>query len=265
LYATTDLAAVRYRVSKLGASRVIYVTDSRQKLHFQMVFDCASKAGWTGQARLEHVPFGSVLGEDNKPFKTRSGESVKLSALLDEAESRALAVVSQKNPELDAKTKQEIARVVGIGAVKYADLSNNLISDYVFSWDKMLAMEGNTAPYMQYAYARVQSIFRKALTEGKTITAGAAISLQEPAELALAKILVRYAETLSAVSRELRPHILTGYLFELAGEFSTFYNACPVLKAQEPVCSSRLALCRLTADTLKHGLSMLGIETIEQM
>lgn len=265
LYATTDLAAIRYRVSKLKTSRVIYVTDSRQKLHFQMVFDCATRAGWVGDTKLEHVPFGSVLGEDNKPFKTRSGESVKLSALLDEAQARALTVVTEKSPELSDEQKLNIARAVGIGAVKYADLSNNLVSDYVFNWDKMLAMEGNTAPYMQYAYARVQSIFRKAATDGMVTAVGADITLTEPAEQLLAKLLLRYAETLSSVARELRPHLLTSYLFELAGAFSTFYNACPVLKVDEPLRSSRMALCRLTADTLRHGLEMLGIETIEQM
>ena len=266
LYATTDLAAIRYRVGTLGAGRVIYVVGAPQKLHFQMVFDCAAKVGWTGDARLEHVPFGSVLGDDNKMFKTRSGESVKLSALLDEAQTRAMKVVEQKNPDLPENDKMDIARAVGIGAVKYSDLSNNLISDYVFNWDKMLAMEGNTAPYMQYAYARVRSIFRK----GDIDTAQLAnqtdkLSLDDPTEVALAKVLIRYAETISAVARELRPHLLTGYLFDLAGAFSTFYNACPVLKVDEPTRTSRLLLCQLTAQTLKHGLELLGIETIEQM
>ncbi len=267
LYATTDLAAIRYRVGSVGAERLVYVTDSRQKLHFQMVFDCARRVGWSCEAKLEHVPFGSVLGEDNKPFKTRSGENVKLAALLDEAESRAMAVVSQKSPDLPEEQRRDIARAVGIGAVKYADLSNNLVSDYVFSWDKMLAMEGNTAPYMQYAYARVQSIFRKGEVDVNELVAGGSdkLTISEPAERELAKVLLRYAETISSVARELRPHLLTGYLFELAGAFSTFYNACPVLKAEEPVRSSRLLLCLLTANTLKHGLGMLGIETIEQM
>lgn len=266
LYATTDLAAIRYRVSKIGAGRIIYVTDSRQKLHFEMVFDCAGKAGWTGDVKLEHVPFGTVLGEDNKPFKTRSGESVKLAALLNEAEERAFKVVSEKSPDMDEQQKENIARAVGIGAVKYADLSNNLVSDYVFSWDKMLAMEGNTAPYMQYAYARVKSIFRKGEIDPAELAVQAdKLELIEAAELALAKVLLRYAETVYAVARELRPHLLTGYLYELAGAFSTFYNACPVLKADDNVRTSRLLLCLLTANTLKHGLEMLGIETIEKM
>ena len=266
LYATTDLAAIRYRLGHLGAGRVIYVVGAPQKLHFQMVFDCAEKAGWVGQAKLEHVPFGSVLGEDNKMFKTRSGESVKLSALLDEAETRAMKVVEQKNPDLPESEKTEIARAVGIGAVKYSDLSNNLISDYVFNWDKMLAMEGNTAPYMQYAYARVRSIFRKGdIDTAALISQTDKLEFFDATEISLAKVLIRYAETISAVARELRPHLLTGYLYDLAGAFSTFYNACPVLKEDEPTRTSRLLLCHLTAQTLKHGLDLLGIETIEQM
>ena len=266
LYATTDLAAIRYRLGNLGAGRVIYVVGAPQKLHFQMVFECAEKAGWVGDAKLEHVPFGSVLGDDNKMFKTRSGESVKLASLLDEAETRAMKVVEQKNPDLSETEKTEIARAVGIGAVKYSDLSNNLISDYVFNWDKMLAMEGNTAPYMQYAYARVRSIFRKGeIDTAELIKQTDQLDIYDPTEIALAKVLVRYAETISAVARELRPHLLTGYLYDLAGAFSTFYNACPVLKEEEPVRTCRLLLCHLTAQTLKHGLDLLGIETIEQM
>lgn len=267
LYATTDLAAIRYRVNTLGTQRVIYVTDARQKLHFQMVFACARAAGWATEATaLEHVPFGSVLGEDNKPFKTRSGENVKLSELLDEAEQRARVVVEQKNPELSAEQKTRIARAVGIGAVKYADLSNNLVGDYVFSWDKMLAMEGNTAPYMQYAYARVQSIFRKGEIDGeKLLAVEHPLRLAEAGEIVLAKQLLRYGEVLQTVVRDLRPHLLTTYLFDLAQAFSSFYTDCPVLKAETEVRNSRLLLCRLTAATIRHGLDMLGIETIEQM
>ena len=267
LYATTDLAALRYRIEELKADRIIYVTDARQKLHFAMLFACGRSAGWAGEnVSLEHVPFGSVLGEDNKPFKTRSGENVKLKALLDEAETRARAVVEQKNPDLSDEQKQQIAKAVGIGAVKYADLSNNLVSDYVFSWSKMLALEGNTAPYMQYAYARVQSILRKGQVDVQELLGkGHAIELIEREELALAKHLLRYGEAVETVARDLRPHLLTNYLFELAQAFSSFYTNCPVLKAAEDSQTSRLLLCCLTARTIQHGLALLGIETIEQM
>ncbi len=267
LYATTDLAAIRYRINELNARRIIYVTDSRQKLHFSMVFECARRASWAGDdVLLEHVPFGSVLGEDGKPFKTRSGENVKLSDLLTEAETRALAVVEQKNPDLSDDQKSQIADAVGIGAVKYADLSNNLVSDYVFDWDKMLAMEGNTAPYMQYAYARVQSIFRKGqIGESDLLGRADKMELTEPVELNLAKTLLRFGDAVTSVARELRPHILTSYLFDLAQTFNTFYAACPVLKSEDNVRDARLILCDLTAKTIKRGLELLGIKVIEQM
>ena len=267
LYATTDLAAIRYRTEQLQARRIIYVTDARQKLHFQMIFACARAAGWADEnVQLEHVPFGSVLGEDNRPFKTRSGENVKLKDLLNEAEQRARGVVEQKNPRLTDQQKAEIAHAVGIGAVKYADLSNNLVSDYVFGWDKMLAMEGNTAPYLQYAYARIRSIFRK----GGIDLAGLLgqehpLQLTEPDELTLAKLLLRYGEVIESVVRDLRPHLLTTYLFELAQSFSSFYANCPVLKAGGAAKSSRLLLCHHTVGVLAHALGLLGIQTIEQM
>jgi len=267
LYATTDLAAIRYRIGQLKARRIIYVTDARQKLHFEMVFAGARKAGWADEnVKLEHVPFGSVLGDDGKPFKTRSGENVKLKSLLDEAENRARKIVEEKNPDLDESTRRKVAHAVGVGAVKYADLSNNLVSDYVFDWDKMLAMEGNTAPYMQYAYARIQSIFRRgAVRLDQLVKPGLTLILTESAELALAKSLLRYAEVLECVVRDLRPHLLTTYLFELAQAFSNFYNTCPVLKAESAIQSSRLLLCYHTAQTIRHGLNLLGIDTIEQM
>ena len=267
LYATTDLAAIRYRVDQLKADRVIYVTDARQKLHFRMVFGCARRAGWADDTvALEHVPFGSVLGANGKPLKTRSGENIKLKDLLCEAESRALEIVEQKNPQLSPDQKATIAHAVGIGAVKYADLSSNLISDYVFDWNKMLAMDGNTAPYMQYAYARVQSIFRKgAVNLENLLAAGHPIELTTPEELTLAHLLLRYAEIVETVAGDLRPHLLTTYLFELAQAFSGFYTNCPVLKAQGPTRNSRLLLCCQTARTIAHGLDLLGIETIEKM
>ena len=267
LYATTDLAAIRFRVDELKADRVIYVTDARQKLHFEMVFACARRADWAAEdVKLEHVPFGSVMGDDGRPFKTRSGENIKLKDLLDEAETRARKIVDEKNPDLDESVKKEIAKAVGIGAVKYADLSNNLVSDYVFNWDKMLAMEGNTAPYMQYAYARVRSIFRKGgVNEDDLLGRDHPVELTEPDELALAKLLLRFGEVIETVARDLRPHLLTNYLFDLAQAFSGFYTNCPVLKAEPLARTSRLLLCCQTARTIQCGLGLLGIETIEQM
>ena len=271
LYATTDLAALRYRVNELKADRIIYVTDARQKLHFEMLFAVARKAGWVNDnIKLIHITFGSVMGEDGKPLKTRSGENVKLKDLLDEAVKRAKAVVEEKNPELKDAEKETIANAVGIGAVKYADYSNNRTSDYIFSFDKMLAMEGNTAPYMQYAYARVKSIGRKAEQKGikveTEINSVKTLNLTEPAELALAKHLIKYGQSINTALSDLRPNFLTSYLYELAQEFSGFYNACPVLDAPPANRPTRLLLCDLTAKTIRHGLeNLLGIETIDRM
>jgi arginyl-tRNA synthetase len=261
LYGTTDMATLKYRIDQWHPDEIEYLTDARQQLHFKQVFAATRK--WLKDVPdLRHVYFGSILGEDGKPFRARSGESVKLSALLDEAEERALAVVTEKNPELPAETRKEIARAVGIGAIKYADLSQNRTTDYVFSWAKMLAMTGNTAPYMQYAYVRVQSIFRKA---GVATTNASQITLEHAAELDLAKHILRFAETLHAVAEDDKPNWLTSYLYELSNKFSTFYENCPVLQSEEPTRSSRLQLCRLTADVIKHGLNLLGIDVIEQM
>ncbi|MGA2322686.1 MAG: arginine--tRNA ligase [Sedimentisphaerales bacterium] len=271
LYATTDLAAIKYRVEKLKADKIIYVTDARQGLHFEMVFAVAKMAGWVKpETELVHVTFGSVLGEDGKPLKTRSGENVKLKELLDEAIERARKVVEEKNPGLSEDGKKKIANAVGIGAVKYADYTNNRTSDYIFSFDKMLAMEGNTAPYMQYAYARVRSIQRKGRDKGievdKEIAQSRSISLTEPSELDLAKHLIRYGEAVSSSAGDYRPNYLTAYLYDLAQKFSSFYNDCPVLDASADKRPTRLLLCDLTAKTIKHGLhNLLGIEVIEQM
>jgi arginyl-tRNA synthetase len=270
LYATTDLAAIRYRVGELKAARIIYVTDARQQLHFEMVFAVARMAGWVKNTELVHVTFGSVLGENGKPLKTREGENVKLKELLDEAIQRAKQVVEEKNPELPADKKDGIAKAVGIGAVKYADYSNNRTSDYVFSFDKMLAMEGNTAPYMQYAYARIKSIERKAASRDMDIATELAgvkkLDLSELAELDLAKHLIRYGEAIEAASADYRPNFLTSYLYELAQKFSVFYTNCPVLDAGPDKRPTRLLLCDLTARTIGHGLSeLLGIEVVEQM
>lgn len=274
LYATTDLAAIRFRVDELKADRIIYVTDSRQKLHFEMVFAVADMAGWAKRnnhkVQLVHVTFGSVQGPDGKPLKTREGENVKLKELLDEAIQRARAVVQEKNPSLNEQKKDKIAKAVGIGAVKYADFSNNRTSDYIFSFDKMLAMDGNTAPYMQYAYARIKSIERKA--QGRDVDIETELSgltqvnLTDPAELDLAKQLARYGEAIAASASDYRPNYLTAYLYELAQKFSVFYTNCPVLDAAPEKRPTRLLLCDLTAKTIKHGLGeLLGIEVIEQM
>jgi arginyl-tRNA synthetase len=271
LYATTDLAAIRYRVNELKADKIIYVTDSRQKLHFEMVFTVARMAGWVrDNVDLVHVTFGSVLGENGQPLKTRSGENVKLKELLDEAVQRARKVVEEKNPELTDNEKNEIAQAVGVGAVKYADFSNNRTSDYIFSFNKMLAMEGNTSPYMQYAYARVKSIGRKAQERGidaeMELRGIKKINLTDPAELDLAKHLVRYGEAVEAAVADYRPNYLTAYLYELAQKFSVFYTNCPVLDAEPDKRPTRLLLCDLTAKIINHGLSeLLGIEVVEQM
>jgi arginyl-tRNA synthetase len=286
LYATTDLAAIRYRVNELKADRIVYVTDARQKLHFEMLFAVALMAGWdiqhktadsgqrteNGRQKTEfvHVTFGSVLGENGKPLKTREGENVKLKELLDESVQRAFTIVEQKNPELSDEKKEEIAKAVGIGAVKYADFSNNRTSDYVFSFNKMLAMDGNTAPYMQYAYARVKSIGRKAQERGIDVERELAdiktVSLTEPTELDLAKQLIRYGEAVESAAADYRPNYLTAYLYELAQKFSVFYTNCPVLDAGPDKRPTRLLLCDLTARTIEHGLSnLLGIKVVEQM
>lgn len=279
LYATTDLAAIRYRVGELKADKIIYVTDARQGLHFEMVFAVARKAGWDVKQRTEdggqrtefvHVTFGSVLGEDGKPLKTRSGENVKLKELLDEAIERARKVVEEKNPGLSEDEKKKIANAVGIGAVKYADYTNNRTSDYIFSFDKMLAMEGNTAPYMQYAYARIKSINRKGkereIDVNKELTRIKELNIGEPSELDLAKHLIRYGEAISSSAGDYRPNYLTAYLYDLAQKFSSFYNDCPVLDASADKRPTRLLLCDLTAKTIEHGLhNLLGIEVIEQM
>lgn len=266
-YMTTDLATIDYRLKTWSPDEIIYVVDDRQSPHFKKLF--LTFARWQPDAakkvKLIHVGFGKIMGEDGKPFKTRSGDTVKLGELLDEAEERALKIVSEKNPDLSDAQKKEIARVVGIGAVKYADLLPNRQSDYVFSWDKMLALNGNTAPYLQYAYARIRSIFRKAADSGSMSQQPSTISLSAPEELALAKHLLNFGLTLEAVAEDLRPNFLCNYLYELAGHFTRFYENCPVLKSEGAVRESRLALCDLTSKVLKQGLNALGIETLEQM
>jgi len=263
-YITTDLAAVKYRTQTIQAERALYFIDARQSLHMQQLFAISKAAGYlTGRHDFRHLPFGTIMGEDGKPFKTRSGGVVKLAAVLDEAKSRALRLVAEKNASLDEESKQRVARVVGIGAVKYAELSKNRGSDYIFNWDAMLSFDGNTAPYLQYAFTRIRSIFRREGIEPSNLEGK--ILLTEPAERKLAAKLLQFTESIDSVVEECLPNLLCNYLFELAGLFMSFYEACPVLKADESVRTSRLLLSDITAETIKKGLELLGIETVEQM
>ncbi len=263
LYATTDLAAIRYRARDLNAERILYVVDFRQSLHFQQVFAVAHKAGFAGaNCSLEHLSYGTMMGKDGKPFKTRSGDTIKLIDLCEESVERAFALVSAKNPELSESDRRHIADVVGIAAVKYADLSKNRNSDYIFDWDSMLSFEGNTAPYLLYAYARVRSIFRRAELDPD---ASYPIAVNAPEEQALALKLLQFSETVELLAADCLPNQLCLYLYDLAGVFMRFYEACPVLKAEGNERATRLGLCQLTAKTLKQGLNLLGITTLEQM
>ncbi|AMO57900.1 arginyl-tRNA synthetase [Endozoicomonas montiporae] len=266
LYSTTDLAAIRHRVHTLNANRVLYYVDARQGQHFEQVYTIARKAGFaTDDVQLEHHAFGMMLGKDGKPFKTRAGTTIKLVDLLNEAEERAARLLASKDSDLSEEQKVNVIKAVAMGSVKYADLSKNRTSDYVFDWDNMLAFEGNTAPYMLYAYTRVQSIFRKAGVSEAGLKGDIAIS--EPTERELALKLARFSETVEQAAREGMPHIVCGYLYELSGAFMSFYECCPVNKegVSEALKNSRLQLCSLTARTIKQGLDLLGIETVEQM
>ena len=260
LYATTDLATIEYRIERWKPDQIWYVVGAPQQLHFDQVFAVARRMGIG--TRLRFIPFGSILGEDRKLMKTRSGENVSLKSLLAEAEERALALVQEKNPELSEAEKRKVARAVGIGAVKYADLSQARMTDYVFSWERMLSFQGNTAPYLQNAYVRVRSIFRK--LEGDWV-APERVTLTEAAEMNLARKLVQFGETVPQVLDDFRPNILANYLFELANTFHGFYEACPVLKAEEPARGTRLALCEMTGRVLEKGLELMGIRVPERM
>lgn len=269
-YATTDLAALRYRIEQDRADRIIYVTDAGQANHFTQVFQVAQRAGWIpDNLELVHVPFGLVLGEDGKKIKTRFGEAVRLRDLLDEAIARARADLEARLKEEGREETEEfiahVAKVIGMSAVKYADLSQNRTSNYIFSYDKMLSLQGNTAPYLLYAYVRVQGISRKGDIDFEQLGINAKILLQEETELVLAKHLLQLSEVLSDVEQDLLPNRLCQYLFELSQKFNQFYDQCQVLKAEEPVRTSRLVLCDLTARTLKLGLSLLGISVLERM
>ncbi len=259
-YATSDIATVDYRISDLKRDTIWIVTGAPQRLHFQQIFEIARREGYHPDFR--HITHGSILGENRKLMKTRSGENVPLRDLLEEAIGRAAKIIAEKNPEMDAAERNEIARVIGVGAIKYADLSQYRMTDYVFSWDRMLSLHGNTAPYLQNAYVRIRSIFRK--LDG-AFSPPEELALNDVAELQLGKKLCQFAEIVPQVLNDFRPNILANYLFELANNFHTFYEACPVLKAEEPMRASRLALCELTARVLQRGLDLLGIKVPERM
>ncbi|KOO02089.1 arginine--tRNA ligase [Vibrio nereis] len=265
LYTTTDIACAKYRYETLGADRVLYFIDSRQHQHLMQAWSIVRKAGYVPEeVTLEHHAFGMMLGKDGRPFKTRAGGTVRLADLLDEAEERAVKLIEEKNPELDSEEKTNIARTVAMAAVKYADLSKHRTTDYIFDWDNMLAFEGNTAPYMQYAYTRVASIFAKAGISMDELSGE--IKLTEDKEKALIAKLLQFEEAVQSVAREGQPHIMCSYLFELAGQFSSFYEACPILNNEDDaIKQSRLKLAALTAKTIKQGLDLLGIETLERM
>lgn len=260
LYATTDLATVEYRVQRWNPAAIWYIVGTPQSLHFQQIFAAAHKMGV--QAELEHIAFGSILGEDRKIMRTRSGENVGLSDVLHEAITRSRTLIASKNPELPPAESEEIAHIIGLGAVKYAELSQNRLTDYVFSWDKMLSFQGNTAPYLQNAYVRIRAIFRK--LEGE-FTPVQSLSLDAPEERVLALKLLQFAETVPLVLDDFRPNLQANYLYELATTFHGFYEACPVLKSEGATRASRLTLCDLTARTLRQGLGLLGIRCPERM
>ena len=262
LYATTDLATMEYREKRWKPDAVWYVTGAPQQLHFEQVFAVGRKMGIATD--LRHIAFGSILGDDRKMMKTRSGENVELGGLLREAIERALTVVAEKNPDLSKSEQEEVARTIGLGAVKYADLMQHRLTDYVFSWEKMLSFQGNTAPYLQNAYVRIRSIFRKAEVEGIGIQSGP-ISISEPAERALALQILKFGETLHAVLEDQRPNLLCLYLYELADSFHHFYEACPILKSEGGIRSSRMELAGITSKVLKTGLGLLGIGVPERM
>ena len=263
-YIATDLAAAKYRSKKLKVDEALYFVDRRQTLHLSQLYAIAKVAEFTNENQVfKQVPFGTILNKEGKPFKTRDGGAVKLRDVAEESISRALALVSERAIDIDEADRLEIAHVVGIGAIKYAELSKNRTTDYVFDWDTMLSFEGNTAPYLQYAYTRIQSIFKRASIQKDSLEV--VFKLAEPAELKLAVKLLQYPEAVQGVVEDYQANVLCNYLFELAGLFMSFYELCPVLKAEDEIRTSRLQLCSLSARTLQHGLNLLGINTVEQM
>ena len=266
LYATTDLAAVDYRCHELKADRSLYVVDARQSLHFQQVFAVAAAAGFSDEAiSLEHISYGTMMGSDGKPFKTRSGDVVKLVDLLDEAVTRAFDLVSSKNPDLEEAERRHIAEAVGIAAVKYADLSKNRTSDYLFDWSSMLSFEGNTAPYLMYAYARIRTLLAKQTVDTDGIIRFPESVALAPEEKALLLKSLQLAETIDAVAQDCFPNTLSNYLYELSASFMRFYEACPIQGTDAATRANRLSLCVLASEALKQGLDLLGIETLERM
>lgn len=266
LYATTDLAAVDYRCHELKADRALYVVDARQSLHFQQVFAVAAAAGFSDEAiSLEHISYGTMMGSDGKPFKTRSGDVVKLVDLLDEAVARAFDLVSSKNPDLEETKRRHIAQAVGIAAVKYADLSKNRTSDYLFDWSSMLSFEGNTAPYLMYAYARIKTLLAKQAVDTDGIISFPESVALAPEEKALLLKSLQLAETIDAVAQDCFPNTLSNYLYELSASFMRFYEACPIQGTDAATRANRLSLCVLASEALKQGLDLLGIETLERM
>ena len=264
LYATTDLAAVTHRTQRLGADRVLYFVDARQSLHFKQIFAVAKAAGFASeQSSLEHLPFGTMLGKDGKPFKTRQGGIIKLAELLDEAERRAAELVREKNPDISADQLQNLAKVIGLGAVKYADLSKNRTSDYVFDWDQMLSFDGNTSPYLQYAYSRIQSLLTKAGVDPRELPQQT-VAVDEP-ERRLAVCIAGFNDVLQQVADEGFPHYLCAYLYELATRFTTFYEQCPILNSEADQRLRRLTLAQSTGTTLAAGLDLLGIGVVDHM
>lgn len=260
LYATTDLATIEYRTKRWQPDAIWYVVGAPQALHFHQIFAAACLMGCSSE--LRHIAFGSILGEDRKIMKTRSGENVGLAEVLTEAVERARKMVEARSETIPAEAREDIARTIGLGAVKYAELSQNRLTDYVFSWDKLLALDGNTAPYLQNAYVRIRSIFRRA---GEDADPSTSLTISDPAERALALKLLQYPETVPLVLEDFRPNLLANYLYELANAFHSFYEACPVLKSTPEIRAVRLGICALTARTLAHGLSLLGIRCPEQM
>ena len=261
LYATTDLATIDFRVQQWHADQIWYVVGAPQQLHFQQIFEATRKRGQNPS--MHHIAFGSILGEDRKLMKTRSGDNVQLVDVLDEAVERADRVIGEKNPDMDPAERAEVASIVGIGSVKFAELSQHRMTDYVFSWDRMLALQGDTAPYLQYSYVRVRSIFRK--LDGQINIDPSALSIEADAEVHLARMLVRFGETVPILLDDFRPNLLANYLLELAKAFHSFFEACPVLKSEGDTQNTRLALCELTSQVLEKGLGLLGIEVPERM
>ncbi|MFT4797665.1 MAG: arginyl-tRNA synthetase [Candidatus Azotimanducaceae bacterium] len=262
-YMATDIAAVRHRTGNLKADAAYYFIDARQKLHIAQLFGVSKAAGYLTDQTFRHLPFGVILKADGTPFKTRDGAAVKLIDVIDEAIDRAYQLVSEKNPELTDDERRNVARVVGVGAIKYAELSKNRTTDYIFDWDTMLSFEGNTAPYLQYAYTRIRSVFRRSNIDASMLTQS--LRLSEPAEISLALKLLQFEEALDAAIEDFQANVLCNYLFELAGLFMSFYEQCPILQSADEIKNSRLLLAEITANTLQQGLSLLGIETVEQM